>query len=158
MKKTMFVLMMVIYSQAFAQQKKGTDYLTKDELVGTWQIRSRLIGNGLNQHFVFSKDGTFVLNLYSDGDDARSLLKLKGKYRLTKDELYLTILSKTIVEGELEIGDMAITSSLIQFGAGAKIKEIKEPNPKEMLDPCYISILSRSNIKLNNEVYYKVKK
>lgn len=158
MRKIIYTFLLIITcSQVFSQKKKDVSYITKDELIGTWQRGSNLVGNGLNQHFVFNKDGSFVLNLDSDGDDARSLIKLKGKYRLTKDELYLTILSKTLIEGELEVGSEGITSNLLQFGANSKIKEIKEPNPKEMLDPCYITVINRSKIKLNNQVYYKIK-
>lgn len=45
---------------------------------------------------------------------------------------------------------------LIQFGANSKIKEVKELSPKEFIDPCYTTLFSRSQIKLNNEVYYKI--
>ncbi len=158
MRKIIFILLIVTCGQVFAWQKKDTSYLTKEELLGTWQRGTKITGNGLNQHFIFKSDGSFVLNLYNDGDDARSLIGLKGKYRLLKDKLYLTITSRKIVEGELGIGDMALTSSLLEFGPEAKAKEVKEINPKEMLDPCYITTISRTNIKLNNQNYYKIKK
>lgn len=158
MKKILIIVLSIVSCCCvFAQQKKTVSYITRDELVGVWQKGSKTVGSAMNQNFVFSKDGTFILNLDSEGDDARSLIKLKGKYRLVKDELYITILSKVFIEGELEIGSEGMTFSLFQFGANSKIKEIKEPSPKEMLDPCYITVISRTNIKLNNQIYYKVK-
>lgn len=157
MRKIIFFLLIITYNQTFAQQKKDSCCITNKELVGTWQRDSKVIGSGLNQNFVFYGNGTFVLNLVNEGEDARSLIKLKGKYRVTKDELYLTILSKTILEGELEIAGMGSSLSLIQFGAKSKIREIKEPSPKEFIDPCYITRITRSQIKLNNELYYKLK-
>ncbi|WP_293312924.1 hypothetical protein [Pedobacter sp. UBA5917] len=153
----MVILLITTYCSTRAQEKKPVSYITNNALIGVWQKGSKIVGSGIDQHFVFSKDGRFILNLYSEGDDARSLIRLKGKYRLVKDELYLTILSKVFVEGELEIGSEAITSSLLQFGTNSKIREVKVPNPKEISDPCYITVISRTNIKLNNQVYYKIK-
>lgn len=157
MRKIIFVLIMLCCIQAVAQQKQEESSLTKEQLIGSWQKGSKVVGSGLNQHFIFNKDGTFVLNLDSDGDDARNLITIKGKYRMVKNELYLTVLSKTYIDGELEMGGVGVTFSLLQFGVNSRIKEIKEPNPKEMLDPCYITVITRTNIKLNNQTYYKVK-
>jgi len=158
MKKIFIVVLFVVsFLHVFAQDKKVNGYVTKEELVGTWQKGSKVVGSAMNQNFVFGKDGTFVLNLDSEGDDARNLIKLRGKYRLVKDELYLTILSRTYIDGDLEMGGMGMTFSLLQFGSNSKMREVKEANPKEMLDPCNIAVISRTNIKLNNQVYYKVK-
>lgn len=158
MKKILiFVLFFTFYINVFSQEKKTVAYITKEVLVGTWQLGSGTVGIGLNQHFIFRNDGTFILNLYSEGDDARYLTKLKGRYRLVKDELYFTIISRVLADGKLTLGDPGITSSLFQFSSEAKSKELIEPNPKEIPDPCYITVVSRSNIKLNNQVYYKVK-
>lgn len=151
------VLLTISCSHVFSQEKQSLAYITKDGLVGTWQRGSKVVGSAMNQNFIFGKDGTFVLNLDSEGDDARNLIKLRGKYRLVKDELYLTILSRIYVDGDLEVAGMGITFSLLQFGANSKIREVKEVNPKEILDPCYITVTSRNNIKLNNQVYFKVK-
>lgn len=95
MRKIIFVLIILGYVQAIAQQKQEASALSKEQLIGTWQKGSKMIGNGLNQNFIFNKDGTFILNLDSDGDDARNLITIKGKYRMVKNELYLTVLSKT---------------------------------------------------------------
>lgn len=158
MKKILIVILFIVFcSNVFAQEKKTVAYITKDVLVGTWQLGSRTVGSGLNQHFIFKSDGTFILNLYSEGDDARYLTKLKGRYRLVKDELYFTIISRVLADGKLTLGDPGLTSSLFQFSSEAKPKELKELEPKEIPDPCYITVISLTNIKLNNQVYYKVK-
>jgi len=129
MKRMMVMLFILLSSQIFAQQKKNVIYLTKEEFVGTWQKGSKVVGSGLNQHFVFNKDGKFILNLYSNGDDARNLLKIKGKYRLFQNELYLTITSRLVADGEIVVGDMAITSSLLQFNV-IKIKRNNGAEPE----------------------------
>ena len=76
-------------------------------------------------------DGTFVLNLYSEGDDARYLTALKGRYRLVNDELYFTIISRILVDGKITLGDPGLTSSLFQFSSDAKQKEVKSLAPKK---------------------------
>ena len=153
----LFILLLTVFSVTFAQPQKDSCCISKKDLIGIWQRDSNIIGNGLNQNFEFYNNGTFVLNLGNDGDDVRDIIKLKGKYRLQSDKLYFTIISRTLVEGKIEMGEMGTTFGIFQFGRDSKIKEIKEPTSKELPDPCYITLIKKSKIKLNNEVYYKIK-
>jgi hypothetical protein len=158
MKNLLLIFLLAAFNvAALTQQKKCTDVITKKGLIGIWQRDSRIIGNGLNQNFEFYNNGTFVLNLGNDSDDLRSIIKLNGKYRLVDDKLYFTIMSETVVDGTIEIGDMGVTYGIFQFGKNSKIKEIQVPNPKELSDPCYITLIKHSIIKINNEIYYKIK-
>lgn len=157
MKKIFFSLLIMTFSITFAQQKKDSYFLSNNDLIGVWQRDSNIIANVLNQNFEFYNNGTFILNLGNEGDDARSIIKLKGKYRLVNDKLIFTIISRTVVEGKLEIGDTGISFGIFVFGEDSKYKEIKEPNPKELVDPCYITLITKSKIKISNETYFKVK-
>ena len=125
-------------------------------MVGTWQRNYNRAGNGLFENFHFFSNGTFVLDLSGNNDDARSLIKLKGKYRLTNDSLYFTILSRTVEEGKIEMVDPGVNRGIFTFD-DSTIKEIKEKNPKELTDPCFITIIKPNKIKLNDELYYKIK-
>jgi hypothetical protein len=138
-----------------AQTRKEQKFLTKKDIVGTWQRNDSLLGSGLNQNFQFFDNNTFILNLGNDGDDARSVIKLHGKYRLNKDEIYFTIVSKTIIEGKIEIADPGISLNL--FTIEGKTKEVQELHPKELSDPCYITLFSKRHIQINQEFYFKVK-
>ncbi len=138
-----------------AQQSKDSKYLSYKTLTGTWQRDNKIVGNGLDQNFVFLENGSFILNLGDDSEDLRTITQLKGKYRIEKNKLFFTILSQTIVEGQIGLADGGISLSLLEL-KNTKAKEITESNPKEIADPCYISVLSKTKIKLSNEIYYKI--
>lgn len=150
-----FVTSIMISKNATAQKSVEHCCITQNELVGIWQEKSETLGSGLMQNFHFFSDGTFILNLGDDGDDARTLTQIKGKYRLNADSLHFTIFSRTIVEGEIGISDM--TSLSIFSIQNGKIRELQESDPKEINAPCYVTTYSRVKIKLNNELYYKIK-
>ena len=143
-------------SGVLSQQKKDSCCLTKQDLIGTWQRDSKTVGNGLNQNFAFFPNDTFVFNIGGERDDVRNIIKLKGRYRLVGDKLYFTILSRTVVEGKLVLSDIGVNLNLFQYERGSKTREIVDSAPKELVDPCYVTIVKPGNIKLNNEVYFKV--
>jgi hypothetical protein len=149
------ILTFYCLDHAWAQATTRQCCLTKKEIVGTWQRSDSLVGSGLNQNFQFFSDNTFILNLGDDRDDARTVIKLQGKYRLNKDEIYFTINSQTIIEGKLEIADQGISLNI--FTVTGKTREIREAHPKELPDPCYITLLTKKHIQINQEDYFKVK-
>jgi hypothetical protein len=146
---------LMFVSNVFGQQKKDSCCISKKQLIGIWQRDSKIVGSGLNQNFQFNADGTFIFNVGSYNEDARDLIKLKGRFRLDQSDLYFTITSRTYVEGKINIEDPGI--SLAIFSVDGKIKEVAEVNPKEIPTPCYIS-LYKDHIRLNAERYYKIKK
>ncbi len=150
-----FLAFVLAFTEASGQQKKDSCCLSKKDIIGVWQRNDSIIGSGLGQNFQFFNNNTFVFNIGTDADDARNLIQLKGKYRLNKNMLYLTITSKTILEGKIGIADAGISLNIFSI-KDEKAKEIKEPNPKEISDPCYITFFTTKHIKLSNEVYYKV--
>ncbi|MEO8712558.1 MAG: hypothetical protein ABI405_10565 [Parafilimonas sp.] len=144
-------------SQSLAQQITDTCcILKKEELIGIWQRNDSLIGSGLNQNFQFFKDDSFVLNVGSDDEDLRDIIQLKGKYRISKNELFFTVNSKTIIDGPIEIADAGISLNIFTIKK-EKLVEVKEPKAQEISDPCFITLISNKHIKINNEIYYKVK-
>jgi len=155
--KQIFILIFlsIISNQMFSQQNKDFCCLSKADIIGIWQEDSPIVGSGFNQNFEFFDNGTFVLHLGHSGDDVRDIIELKGKYRLDKDKLYFTIISKTIIEGKIGIADAGINHCIFEIENG-KEKEIQESNPKELADPCYITIIKKSHIKIGNEIYYKI--
>lgn len=136
--------------------KKDTNLLTKDGLIGVWQRDNKNVGNGLRQNFRFYPDGTFVLNFANGDEDLRVIWALKGGYRLVGDQLFLTIVYRTVEEG----GHIEMSGSNEDFNifgiAGGVVRDIREPDPKELPDPLYISVKEKGHIDIGNEDYYKI--
>ena len=102
-----------------------------------------MIGSGLNQKFQFFKDDSFVLNVGNDDEDLRDIIQLKGKYRINKNELFFTVNSKTIIDGPIEIADAGISLNIFTIKK-RKLIEVREPNPLEISDPCFITFISKN--------------
>jgi len=142
----------------FGQGKKDSCCIEKDDLMGVWQRDSKRVGNGLEQNFRFFNDGTFVVHFSNDNEDSRGIYALKGKYRLVKNQLYLTIISRKVVEGGKIITAQSNETSYIFTIEGGTVKEIKENDPKELPDPIYVILKPDGHILLGNETYYKIRK
>ena len=147
----------ILVTQLFGQKKKDSCCIARKDLVGVWQRDSKRVGNGLEQNFRFFDDGTFVVHFANDNEDARGIYGLKGKYRLVKNQIYFTILSRTVVEGGKIVTAESNETSYIFSIEGGTVKEIKEVDPKELPDPVYIIIKPDGHIELGNETYYKIR-
>lgn len=157
MKYICITLVILTLSRAsFAQATKDSGWLSKQQIVGTWQRNDSIVGSGLGQNFQFFADNSFVFNIGSEADDVRDIIQLRGKYRLVKDMIFFTITSRKVVEGAIEISDPGLSLNIFNI-AGSKIIEIPEKDPKELVDPCYITLVSKTHIKIDHEQYYKVK-
>jgi len=150
------LVILLLSKAAFAQAKKDSAWLSKQQIVGTWQRNDSLVGSGLGQNFQFFSNNLFVFNIGTDADDMRDIIQLKGKYRLVKNTIFFTITSRKVLEGTIEISDPGISLNIFNI-AGSKVREIPEKDPKELADPCYITLINRSHIKIDQEQYYKVK-
>ena len=132
--------------------------MTQKQLVGVWQRDTKRVGNGLEQNFRFFDNGSFVVNLGNQGDDARGIIALKGRYRLDHNNLYITIISRTIVEGgKISIDDPGVSYSNFSI-SGGQIKDVPEGNPGELPDPLVITVVALGHIELGAETYYKISK
>jgi len=151
----MFTVVLLVKSHLYAQ----TDLpISKQNLTGLWQINSPRVGNGYAECFSFFGDGTFVYQ-YDPSDDTRVIIKLKGKYRLDKGGLYLTILSRIERVGGKILTGAGGTDEYLFVYDNDKMKQVPETAPKE-LDPLIITKVNMVNNKIdfyiNNRHYYKV--
>jgi hypothetical protein len=152
------IFLLCLSMHAFGQAKKDSCCIARKDLVGVWQRDSKRVGNGLGQNITFFSDGRFLINLGDERDDARALIALRGRYRLVKNELYITILSRKVVEGgHFAIDDPGISLGIFSI-VGGNIRDIAETNPAEIDDPLEITIIKKGNIKLGSETYYKISK
>ena len=157
--KRVFIFLLLVAKfldiNALAQSEKT---INKNEIIGVWQINSPRIGNGYAECLSFFRDGTFIYH-YDPSDDTRIIISLKGKYRLDKTALYLTILSRIErVGGKILTGAGGTDEYLFVFD-NDKMKQVAETAPKE-LDTLIISKVNVANniidIYINNRHYYKV--
>ena len=156
--KSFFVIALVVTFfciKSMGQQKKEINYISKKDIIGTWQRGSNIVGSGLRQNFKFFQNDSFVLNIGEDGDDMRDIIQLKGKYRLVKDSLFFTIKSRTVIDGTVELSDGGISLNIFSIKK-KQIKEVPEPSIKELPEPCYITFFSKTDIKINQERYYRI--
>lgn len=147
---------MIITHISYCQQTKKSAFLMEKEILGTWQRNDSLVGNDLMQNFQFFANRTFVLNVGNGGDDVRNIVKLKGTYRIEKDKLFFTIKSRVIINGPIIMSDAGLSLNLFEIEV-KETKEIPEVDPREIVDPAYITFFNKSYIKINNEKYFKVK-
>lgn len=152
-----FLLSICFIIPASAQKYAHANSIYMSEFTGRWQRNYKIVGNGLEQNFQFFKDSSFILHLEDDGDDARRVISLKGKYRVKKGIIFFTITSETEIVGGNVIVDpngYGLAFNIFDIDSG-EIKEIPVKNPVEQA-PCYITIINKSCIKLDNETYYKI--
>jgi len=142
-----------------AQTKKDSCCLVQKDLEGVWQRGQKGVGNGLEQNFRFYPDQSFFLDMASnDGEDARGIVSLQGKYRLVKNKLYLTVLARSVLQGGKVVMLNQQESTSIFGIEGGTVKLINEVDPKEMAVPLFISFLRDGGILLGSETYYKLSK
>jgi hypothetical protein len=154
--KKLFFILLVMADVCSAKQLYAQEKLTVKNLVGVWQYGSPRIGDQLNQNFVFFNNSNFIFNNGKNGDDLVSTGRLKGHYRLDKNKMYFTIISRTVIDN----ANVGVVNSTVDFGifeyTDITSKEIKEKDPKEIDDPVVITIVKPNHIKINDEEYYKV--
>jgi len=142
-----------------AQSKKDSCCLAQKDLEGVWQRGQQGVGNGVEQNFRFYPDQSFFLDMSSnEGEDARGIASLQGKYRLVKNKLYLTVLARSVVQGgKVVMLNQSESTSIFAINGGT-VKLVNEVDPKEMAEPLFISFLRDGGITLGSETYYKLSK
>lgn len=153
---TLFLVLFISISEA-QQQKvvKEPPVVTMKMLAGVWQKGHGHVASGLVQNFQFSADGQFILNMGDPGEDLRTIPRVKGTYRLAKNEVFFTITSKTVLEGgRIAVGEMVDWN--IFHLEDANLKEIKIVNPQELPTGCAMEVLSKIHIRFNYQDYYKI--
>ena len=102
--KTKFIFLFILsFSTIFAQNIKQV--ISQDSLIGIWQADNNLLAAGLADNYQFFKDNTFKYNFNSMSCGLRRLWSILGYYKLTNNELILTINSTfESVGGHIEAG------------------------------------------------------
>lgn len=154
--KKLFILLLVIANVCCAKRMYAQQQLTVKDLVGVWQYGSPRIGDQLNQSFAFFNNGNFFFNNGKLGDDLVALRGLKGHYRLEKNKMYFTIISRLLVDND----NIGVTTPEVEDGIfiykDILPNEIFMKEPKEISDPVAIIVIKPNHIKINDEDYYKV--
>lgn len=157
MKNKIFILIIILQSiQLIFCQISNGQIVSKDYLVGVWQLSTPRTGAGLLENFKFFKDGSFVYTFDPLSENKR-FITLKGTFRITKNELYFKIRSSTeVVGGDVFSGGVGADEDLFVIG-GYTLREKKVDKPKE-LDPLFImeNNLKTKSIKINNKSFYKL--
>ena len=99
-------------------------------------------------------NSTFVLYL-TNFEDVRDIIQLHGSYRVDGEDLYFTIMSKTIVKGKIDLAEPGVDLNIFTIYPDTTI-EVPEVDATELSYPCYITYISSNHVKLNNEDYYRV--
>lgn len=97
-----------VFSASVKSQSLG------DSLVGVWQD-SKAVASGWSNSFLFFKNGKFKF-FYNQMDCAKREVSYSGKWKAKGDELILTILEKTVIEGgklEPSTGSCASDSMIV---------------------------------------------
>jgi len=141
---------------AIAQEQK--QYISSSkELVGTWQYNTPQLGDAYGKNFQFYKNGTFVLN-YSQYNDIGRIAKITGKYEAKDSSIYLTLVSRTEVEGgKLVAGSYGFQKEefVLNGGKPVTIKQTGEKPEPFVLTKCK-SKNGAKCIQINNNKYYQI--
>ena len=160
MKRPLLIILFcwpALYLCAQEHAVRDTCCLAPKDLVGVWQRDSKEIGNGIGQNFQFHTDGSFFLDMHAaEGEDARAVISIQGKYRLVKNKLFITILGYTIIQGaRIYMPDQELNTTIFGLEGGAP-KLIMEPHPVEDKDPLFIRFTTDGGVLIGSEAYYKV--
>jgi hypothetical protein len=154
--KKLIIALFILANVGFAKPIAAQQKLTAKALVGVWQLGAGVVGDQLNQSFVFFSDGKFSFNNGKNGDDIVSTIQLLGRYRLDRNKMYFTITSRVVIDGaRVGVVNSSLDFGIFEFKDGIS-KEIKEKNLKEIEDPAIVTIIKPNHIKINDEDYYKI--
>ncbi|WP_426672078.1 hypothetical protein ACPPVU_12685 [Mucilaginibacter sp. McL0603] len=154
--KKLFFILSLITNLCFGKQLFAQQLITVQNLVGVWQYGSPTVGDQLNQSFVFFKNGHFFFNNGKLGDDLVSTRGLKGRYRLDKNKMYFTIISRLLVDNaNIDVATPEVESGIFLY-KDIIPNEVFINGPKEIKDPVDLIVIKPNHIKINDEDYYKV--
>ncbi|MBS1500918.1 MAG: hypothetical protein JST32_02565 [Bacteroidetes bacterium] len=154
--KSIFLSIWVLVSICSANPLYGQQTITTKNLEGIWQYGSPHVGDQLNQSFTFYSNGSFFFDNGKLGDDLVSTVELKGYYRLIKNKIFFTIISKTVIDNaKIGVRDHQAYVGIFEYKNRA-FKVVREKNPKELLDPVIVTVIKPDHIQINDEDYFKV--
>ena len=128
--KYLIILFLLISFNCKAQNYISRDTITKDELIGIWQLGNDSEGDAWPEVYRFFSDGKFIFNL-SQYDGLKRILAINGRYRIIKNTIYLNVKSTTEI-----IGGNIVPTNLSSYDwriDGGKIKDIMQPKTEEQV-------------------------
>jgi len=152
--KNVVINILIIFSSivCFSQ-----NYNEKNNFVGIWQADTTIEGSAWLDNYQFFANGNFIFN-FNEYDSNKRLDCLKGKYRLSKDTMYL------IVENIVEVTDGKLTRGATSWEDEWLLKNIKTHEIKNTDLTEYKVQLSSCNYKslmpcivFDNRKYFKLK-
>jgi hypothetical protein len=164
--KIMFFFVCLCFCRiiSFGQLPKQNDsVVTKQQLVGIWQMGSPVVADALKKNIQFFADGSFLLN-YSQYDDITAVRSLGGHYKLDSDGIYLSVeYRKEIVGGNYERGNPGVQSEEFIL-TGGKLEIIQQkPDSDSFIEAFPLSACKTGKMDtkhacmlLNYNTYYKL--
>lgn len=153
MRKSVFISVCII-SSALVVSFKSPTVLVDSDIVGEWQLGSKIVGSNKRSTYVFTSSKKFVYN--TDGQDALiEVLNINGSYSIKKDTLYLQPLTITKrVGGKLAKNLYTTINDSWEITDGV-IKTIKVSDSSKY--PVIIKVISRRKVlEIDGSLYYKL--
>ena len=130
--------------------------LSSQNIVGTWQINSEIVGSGLNESYRLFENGNFefVVSQYSY---LTNLVSFNGIYKIQNNQICFVITSrKERVGTYVTQGSPAWQGNWIL--EGDDIKEVKQDSVTYCFDYSLTSKENQSILQIGNTTYYKIRK
>ena len=153
MKKAFFISVCIISSALLASFKSPT-VLVDSDIVGEWQLGSKIVGSNKRSTYVFTSSKKFVYN--TDGQDALiEVLNINGTYSIKKDTLYLQPININKRVGGKLAKNLYTTINDSWEITGGVIKTIKVSDSSKY--PVIIKVISRRKVlEIDGSLYYKI--
>lgn len=143
-----------IISSALLASFKSPTVLVDSDIVGEWQLGSKILGSNKRSTYVFTSSKKFVYN--TDGQDALiEVLNINGAYSIKKDTLYLQPLTITKrIGGKLTKNLYTTINDSWEITDGV-IKTVKVSDSSKY--PVIIKVISRRKVlEIGGSLYYKI--
>ena len=154
MKNIMILIFILLVPSSFAQN--NNQVISQDSLVGVWQAGNNMLAAGLADNYQFFKDGEFKYNFNSMSCGLRRLWSILGKYKISKDELILTVTATyESVGGHIEEAGTEEGENGFQI-VGDKMEIVKQDEPSTL--HFFIDKYDNKNrsLKINFRIFFKL--
>lgn len=152
--KRAFLISLSLASTALWASARLPLTLQESDLVGEWQVSSKVLGSNKRNAYVFKANHTFVYT--TDGQDALiEVLSIRGTYSLKKDTVYVQphALTKR-VGGKLSKNFYTTGNDSWEMSEGT-IKTIPVAHSPQY--PLIIKVISKHKIlEIDGSLYYRI--
>jgi len=155
------ILLLLLVLPLFTNAQKADSSVNENQLTGVWQIKSSKLGDALLDHYQFLPNGEFIYN-FSQYDDTRRVLALKGHYRLEGIKIFMVVQSRVeLTGGYFTKGSPGFQASPFVIEGGT-IETFKQVDTTNLHDPFIIKVNAISKtgkvvgLQLDHIKYYKI--